>query len=162
MKLAEPAGDGLVESRRGADSPPVGFTSRSVEPPLSSRGGGMFPSPDPKRSSCPPVAYRRPNHDGVFSSRWRIAHRAELADYGIPSDVTGDDQRWSYVLLHGDDLQTGWSASWLPEEHAAKLLALLEPHFPNPIGVWLVEALQRRRGGRDSTAAAPDPPERCL
>ena len=93
------------------------------------------------------MAYRRPDDDGVFSSRGRIAHRAELADCGIPPYVAGDDRRWAYVLLHGDDLETGWSESWLSDEQATKLLALLGPHFPNAIGIWLVEALQRRRGG---------------
>lgn len=60
------------------------------------------------------MAYRRSNDDGVFGSRWRIAHRAEIADCGIPSDVAGDDRRWSHVLLHGDDVETGWSARCRP------------------------------------------------
>ena len=94
------------------------------------------------------MAYRRSQHDGVFSSRWRIKHRADLTDCGIPSDIAGDDRRWTYVLLHGDDVESGWSELSLSDEQAGKLLALLEPHFPNPIGIWLVEGLQRRRGGR--------------
>jgi hypothetical protein len=94
------------------------------------------------------MGYRRSSDEGVFSSRWRIKHRAELAECGIPSEVAGDDRRWTYVLLHGDDLETGWEASWISDEQARRLLALLDPHFPNPIGVWLVESLQRRlRGG---------------
>ena len=96
------------------------------------------------------MAYRRSNDDGVFSSRWRIAHRAELSDCGIPSDVAGNDRRWLYVLFHGDDLETGWSESWLSDEQASKLLALLEPHFPNPVCIAdLVDALRRRRGRRE-------------
>ena len=94
------------------------------------------------------MAYRRSQDDGVFSSRWRIKHRADLTDCGIPSDIAGDDRRWTYVLLHGDDVESGWSELSLSDEQAGKLLALLEPHFPNPIGIWLVEGLQRRRGGR--------------
>ena len=94
------------------------------------------------------MAYRRPQDEGVFNSRWRIKHRPDLAACGIPSDVAGDDRRWAYVLLHGDDLESGWSESWLSDEQANKLLALLEPHFQDPVGIWLVEALQRRRGGR--------------
>ena len=94
------------------------------------------------------MAYQRSQDDGVFSSRWRIKHRSDLADCGIPSDIAGDDRRWSYVLLNGDDIESGWSESRLSDAQATKLLALLELHFPNPIGIWLVEALQRRRSGR--------------
>ena len=92
------------------------------------------------------MAYRRPKDDSVFGSRWRIAHRADLADCGIPPAVAADDRRWLYVLHHGDDeLETGWSVSWLSDEQATKLLALLEPHFRNHASIELVEALQRRR-----------------
>ena len=94
------------------------------------------------------MAYRRTQNDGVFSSRWRIRHRGDLADCGIPPDVAGDDRRWKYVLLHGDDVRTGWLESWLSDQQAAELLALLEPYFPSARGTWLVEALQRRRDGR--------------
>jgi len=90
------------------------------------------------------MAYRRSSDNDVFSSRWRIAQRSELIEYGIPPDVAGDDRRWSYVLLHGDDPATGWAGPWLSDQQAKCLLALLEPHFANPIGVTLVEALQRR------------------
>lgn len=94
------------------------------------------------------MAYRRTQDQGVFSSRWRIQHGSDLADCGIPVDIAGDDRRWIYVLLHGDDIETGWTESWLSDEQATKLLALLEPHFPNAIGIWLVELLQRRRSER--------------
>src|SRR5688572_1433533 len=104
------------------------------------------------------MAYRRSQDDGVFSSRWRIKHRADLADSGIPSDIAGEDRRWSYVLLHGDDIESGWSESRLSDEQATRLVALLCPHFPNPIGFWLVEAFQRRRGGRGYPAAGMDRP----
>ncbi len=92
----------------------------------------------------PLMAYRRSNETDPFSSRWRIKHRADLADCGIPPDIANDDRRWRYVVLHGDDLVSGWSETWLSDEQATKLLALLEPHFPAPSGIWLVEALQRR------------------
>ena len=90
------------------------------------------------------MAYRRPQDDGAFSSRWRIKHLADLADCGIPPDIAGDDRRWRYVLYHGDDLVSGWSETWLSDAQATKLLALLEPHFPNRTGADLVEALRRR------------------
>ena len=97
------------------------------------------------------MAYRRPKDDGVFSSRWRIAHRADLADCGIPPQVAADDRRWLYVLHHGDDeLETGWSVSWLSDEQVTKLLALLEPHVPNAIAVDLVQDLRRRRDATGS------------
>ncbi len=90
------------------------------------------------------MAYRRSDDTSVFGSRWRLANRAELTACGIPSDIAASDQRWRYTLLHGDDLESGWDESRLSDEQAARLLTLLNPLFPNPFGVWLLERLQRR------------------
>jgi hypothetical protein len=90
------------------------------------------------------MAYRRSKDQDVSGSRWRIAHRTELHECGIPSEIYGDDRRWSYVLFHGDDLETGWDASWPSEQQAEKLLALLERHLDDTVGVELVDVLRRR------------------
>jgi hypothetical protein len=89
------------------------------------------------------MTYRRSDDEGIFSSRWRISHRSELIECGIPFDVANDDRRWTYVLLHGDDLATGWKHTWLTEQQTTKLLALLQPYFPEPVGEGLVKALRR-------------------
>ncbi len=98
----------------------------------------------------PRMAYRRPNDEGVFGSRWRIAHRSRLADCGIPSAVAEDDRRWAYVLNHGHDLETGWETSWLSEKQAKELLSLLEPQFRSAIGIWLVETFSGAAAGVDN------------
>jgi hypothetical protein len=94
------------------------------------------------------MAYRRSADDGVYSSRWRIANGGELTRCGIPSEITSADRRWTYVLEHAHDPQTGWDVSWLSPQQGEDLLALLEPLLPNATGVLLVEELQRRRAKR--------------
>ncbi len=98
------------------------------------------------------MGYHRSNDVGVFTSRWRLAHRAELAACGVPSEVLATDRRWRYALLHADDPGTGWDVSWLSDVHARRLLQLLEPLFPNPVGIWLVERLQRRFEQNESSS----------
>ena len=90
------------------------------------------------------MTYRRSRDKDIFSSRWRSSHRSELLECGVPSDVAGDDRRWSYVLLHGNDHETGWAESWLTDQQAEWLLELLNPHLPDPTGIDLVMTLQRR------------------
>ena len=87
------------------------------------------------------MAYRRSNDDRPFSSRWRRKHVAELTARGIPAQIAHSDDLWRYTLNHGDDLETGWSASWLTNDQARELLAFLQPFFPD---AELVLCLQRR------------------
>jgi hypothetical protein len=77
-----------------------------------------------------------------------LKHRSELTALGIPADITASDDRWRYTLLHGSDIESGWHYSLLSDDAASKLLAFLQPLFPNPAGIWLVEDLQRRVGMR--------------
>ena len=90
------------------------------------------------------MSYRRSNEAGVFSSRWRIAHRADLVRCGIPYDVTESDRRWTHALLHGFDPQSKWGSSSLSDQEARELLALLRSHFENSVGIWLAEDLLKR------------------
>jgi hypothetical protein len=91
------------------------------------------------------MAFHRSNNDSVAGSRWRIAHHATLVECGIPYEVADSDDRWAYVLLHGDDeLGTGWNASWISEDQAARLLAMLEVAIESSIGLDLIPALRLR------------------
>ena len=81
----------------------------------------------------------------MLSRRWLRKHRSELSACGIPADVAGAERRWVHLLLHGYDAGSAWSNELLTAEPAAELLALLDPHFRNPVGIWLVEALRRRQ-----------------
>jgi hypothetical protein len=78
-----------------------------------------------------------------------LAHRGDLLECGVPVDVTSSDRRWGYTLLHGDDPSTGWNDTWLTDEQATRLLELLEPAIPSPVGIWLIENLQRRLRNRE-------------
>jgi hypothetical protein len=94
------------------------------------------------------MAYRRPDDTGPLSSRWRLKHRGELTALGIAADIASSDDRWSYVLFHGDDLESGWDESWLSDDQARKLAAFLTSHFSDTGCFDLVERLQRRLGMR--------------
>jgi hypothetical protein len=89
------------------------------------------------------VSYRRSQEVHVFSARWLAEHRAALADCGVPSGIGTSQRRWSYAVMHAHDPETGWKVTWLSDQQARELLALLDPHFPSTIGVWLVEELRR-------------------
>jgi hypothetical protein len=94
------------------------------------------------------MAYRRPDDTGPSSSRWRLKHRGELTALGIPAEIMASDDRWRYTLDHGDDLDSGWDESWLTDEQARKVVAILGPLFPGTSGVDLVVRLERRLGMR--------------
>jgi hypothetical protein len=103
------------------------------------------------------MAYRRPNDNGVFGSRWRLAHRAQLTACGVPAEIAASDKRWRYVLYHGDDPQSGWDETWLSNDQARNLLAFLGPLLPNPVGADLVERIQRRIDKLDRTVCRSRP-----
>lgn len=79
------------------------------------------------------------------SSRWRYKHRRFLIGCGIPEEVVDSDQRWCYMLLHGDDeLQTGWSSDWISIEQTIDLLEFLDMEISDTTGYELVDVLRRR------------------
>ncbi len=91
------------------------------------------------------MSFRRSNNTGLFSSRWRIAHRSLLGECGIPTEVADSDRRWSYILLHGDDYPgIGWDVSWITPRQATELLNVLAENFPSEIGLDLVRLLRQR------------------
>lgn len=92
---------------------------------MSSRQSACFPA---SVKSIRNMSYRRPPDAGLVSSRWRIDHRADLLAGGIPCAVVDSDRQWTYVVLHGEDgIAGGWNVSWVTEEQAKSLLALLLP-----------------------------------
>lgn len=73
------------------------------------------------------MSYLKANETHVYSSRWRRDHQALLSECGVPTEVSGNDRRWGYVLDHGDDeLGTGWTPNWITVGQAKKLLSTLE------------------------------------
>jgi hypothetical protein len=96
------------------------------------------------------MAYHRRDAAGPEGSRWRSAHRALLAECGIPDEVADSDRRWAYVLLHGsDDPGTGWRTSWVSAEQAARLLDRRLIDLPSEVGYDLVRCLRRRAAEAD-------------
>jgi len=75
---------------------------------------------------------------------WRKSVRLQLLAAGLPDFVVDDERRWTYVLLHGDDLESGWSPAWITKDQAADLLRLLESHFERRVGLELFDTLGRR------------------
>jgi hypothetical protein len=96
------------------------------------------------------MAYHRRDAAGPEGSRWRLAHRALLAECGIPDEVADSDGRWAYLLLHGSDGPgTGWRTSWVSPEQAAQLLDRLRIDLPSEVGYDLVPCLRRRAAEAD-------------
>ena len=71
--------------------------------------------------------------------------RQELMAAGLPDFVIDDDNKWNYVLLHGDDeLESGWNLSWIDDVQAEKLLNILKAGFERTIGLDLITLLEQR------------------
>ena len=97
------------------------------------------------------MTFRRRDASGPAGSRWRLAHRALLAECGIPDEVADSDRRWSYLLLHGsDDPGTGWRTAWVSPEQATRLLACLLIDLPSEVGYDLVRCLRLRAAEADT------------
>jgi hypothetical protein len=94
------------------------------------------------------MGFRRSAGEEQGSSRWRTTHRARLLACGIPAGILESDRRLTYVLLHGEELETGWDTSFLSDEQAQRLLALLKEQIPNPVGFDLIAALVRAASWR--------------
>ena len=75
---------------------------------------------------------------------WRRRVRLQLLSAGLPDVVVDDERRWTYVLLHGDELESGWSPAWISKDQAASLLHLLRSHYEESIGLWLFDTLKKR------------------
>jgi hypothetical protein len=90
------------------------------------------------------MGFRRSDNEQPGSSRWRRTHRSRLLACGVPAAILDSDRTLTYVLLHGDDLETGWDTSFLSDEQAKQLLAVLNDVIPNPLGFDLIAVLERR------------------
>jgi hypothetical protein len=88
------------------------------------------------------MAFRQ--HNKNPDTTWRRTSRAELLATGLPDFLVDDERRWTYVLLHGDDLESGWSPSWITKDQAADLLRLLHSHYENRVGLELFTTLEKR------------------
>ncbi len=76
---------------------------------------------------------------------WRRTRRAELLAAGVPDFLIDDERRWTYIILHGDDeLESGWSPSWITREQAVSLLRLLESHYESKVGLELFRILEKK------------------
>jgi hypothetical protein len=91
------------------------------------------------------MVFRRSDSEEPGSSRWRRRHRSELLACGMPAALLDSDRALTYVLLHGDDPDSGWHSSWLSDDAAARLLALLKRIIPESTGYDLIADLKRRQ-----------------
>lgn len=83
-------------------------------------------------------------HNKNPDTAWRKSSRQELLATGLPDFVVDDERRWTYVLLHGDDLESGWSPEWITKGQAADLLSLLQLRYENRTGLDLFTTLKKR------------------
>lgn len=56
---------------------------------------------------------------------WLKNNRPALTAAGIPFPLIENERTWNYIVLHGDDLQSGWSASMLSKTQASRVLGLI-------------------------------------
>ncbi len=83
-------------------------------------------------------------HNKNPDTAWRKRFLSRLLATGLPDFLIDDESRWTYVLLHGDDLESGWNPSWVTKLQAADLLHLLHSHYESRIGLDLFVTLQKR------------------
>jgi hypothetical protein len=83
-------------------------------------------------------------HNKNPDTAWRRSSRTALLAAGLPDFLIDDERRWAYVLLHGDDLDSGWSPAWITKEQAADFLRLLSSHYENRVGLDLFTTLEKR------------------
>jgi hypothetical protein len=96
------------------------------------------------------MGYRRPETDSITSQRWRIDHKAELMECGVPFEIANSDRSWTYWLLHGEDhLGTGWQPAWITASQAKRLLSLIEKEIGESSGYNIVQALLARCQEKD-------------
>jgi len=100
------------------------------------------------------MAYRRDGKD--TEKRWRKTNRHRLVEAGVPDFILDDARLWNYVLLHGDELDSGWDTSWLTREQCRRLLGLLSTFYTNEVGLDLFANLRRRLGDASDLSTAMD------
>ena len=83
-------------------------------------------------------------HNKNTDTAWRTRSRPLLLAAGLPDFLIDDERRWTYVLLHGNDLESGWSPSWITKEQATDLLHLLCSHYEKWVGFNLFVTLEKR------------------
>lgn len=76
---------------------------------------------------------------------WRKSARPQLLAAGLPDFILDDDRRWNYVMLHGDDeLESGWSPTWISKDQATAPLHLLRSHYAESSALYLFDSLKKR------------------
>lgn len=88
------------------------------------------------------MAFRQ--HNKNPDTAWRRNFRPQLLAAGLPDSVIDDERRWNYVLLHGDDLESGWSPLRISREQAGDLLRLIGSYYENRNGLDLFPTLEKR------------------
>ena len=90
------------------------------------------------------MTYRRNSDSSIGSSRWRCKHRDTLLACGIPLSIIDSDKALVYLLLHGDELSTGWNTNFINDKQAFDLLTFLKTELPNSLGYDIVNVLEKR------------------
>ena len=87
------------------------------------------------------MGFRSHNRDP--ETVWRRNSKDELVAAGVPDFIVDDENRWNYLLLHGDDPESGWRPEWITTAQAVALLRLLDAHYENRGGLDLLFAVRK-------------------
>ena len=88
---------------------------------------------------------------GLFCGRFRAWEARGCRGAGMPDFVLDDERRCDYVLLHGaDEFESGWEPAWISPGEAGAMLGLLRSRYPNPIGLELLQELEKRANAKAS------------
>ena len=86
------------------------------------------------------MSFRR-QADDFFA--WRLTHRNQLIELGMPEVVVDDHKRFILAVQNGDDFESDWDQSWVRDEHVRQLYALLRERFTD-VGWELPQMMERR------------------
>ena len=90
------------------------------------------------------VSFRRSAKNLPNYESWRLANRSLLRECGIPDELAESQRQWGYVLLHGDDLESGWTTDRMTPAQAKKLLEQLRLDTFDEFGNCLFRELEKR------------------
>jgi len=90
------------------------------------------------------MPFRKDRGTGPASDGWRKKNISNLLAAGIPEVIASNQKNWTYTLFHGAHPSVGWNLTWISEEEARQLYALLKESGEGEVGYSLMDDLRRR------------------
>ncbi len=88
------------------------------------------------------MTFRKNNKSHL--TQWLKENRQFLTEIGVPERIVSSERLFNYVLLHGEEADTGWTAESIEAVDATKLIQLLSKLYKNETGLDLFRILRKR------------------